>query len=299
VPGILQVLAGNGWIRGVQDTRRPVRIVLIANALSVAASPILVYPLGLGLAGSAVANVTAQAVAGFLFLRAAHAERGRWRPQWTVLRAQLGVGRELLLREAGFQASFLTAAAVAARMGTAQVAAHQIGLELWEFSALLLDSFAIAAQSLVGAALGGGDAGQARRTAWQVARYGLAAGIAFSAVLAAGWFVIPAAFTSSDAVLHQAHLLWPWFVAMMPAAGVVFALDGVLTGAGDVAFMRTLTVVAAVGAFAPINLAALRWDWGIGGVWAGLAAFIGVRFVGMVWRTAGTRWQVVGTGDVA
>ena len=65
-------------------------------------------------------------------------------------------------------------------MGTAQIAAHQIGLELWEFSALLLDSFAIAAQSLVGAALGGGDAGTARRTAWQVARYGLGAGIAMA-----------------------------------------------------------------------------------------------------------------------
>ncbi len=62
VPGILLVLAGNGWMRGVQDTRRPVRIVLIANALSAAASPILVYPLGLGLAGSAVANVGAQAI---------------------------------------------------------------------------------------------------------------------------------------------------------------------------------------------------------------------------------------------
>jgi putative MATE family efflux protein len=155
VPGILLVLAGNGWMRGVQDTRRPVRIVLLANALSAVASPILVYPLGLGLAGSAVANVSAQAVAGLLFVRAARSERRRWRPQWTVLRGQLAVGRELMLREAGFQAAFLTAAAVAARMGTAQVAAHQIGLELWEFTALLLDSFAIAAQSLVGAALGG------------------------------------------------------------------------------------------------------------------------------------------------
>src|ERR1035438_5876789 len=142
VPGILLVLAGNGWMRGVQDTRRPVRIVLIANALSAAASPILVYPLGLGLAGSAVANVTAQVVAGLLFVRAARGERRRWRPQWAVLRGQLSVGRELLLREAGFQAAFLTAAAVAARMGTAQGAAHQIGLELGEFTALLLHSFA-------------------------------------------------------------------------------------------------------------------------------------------------------------
>jgi Na+-driven multidrug efflux pump len=215
------------------------------------------------------------------------------------MRAQLVVGRDLLIRSAAFQVAFLTAAGVAARMGSAQVAAHQIGLQLWNFLALVLDSFAIAAQSLVGAALGGSDVGLARHTAWRVARYGLWAGCVFAALLAAGWMVIPEIFTSSEAVRHQAHLLWPWFVAMMPAAGVVFALDGVLIGAGDVAFMRTLTVVAAVGAFAPINLAALRLDWGIGGVWAGLTAFIVVRLVGMVWRTAGTRWQVVGAGDAA
>ena len=294
VPGIMLVLAGNGWMRGVQETRSPVRIVLIANALSAAASPILVYPVGLGLAGSAIANVGAQAVGGLLFLRAIRRERTRWRPRWVVLRAQLGVGRELFLREAGFQAAFLTAAAVAARMGTAQVAAHQIGLELWVFSALVLDSFAIAAQSLVGAALGSGDAGAASRTAWQVARYGLAAGIAFSVVLAAGWFLIPDAFTSSDAVRHQAHLYWPYFIGLQPAAGVVFALDGVLIGAGDVGFLRTVTLVAALGVFVPITLAALHFHWGIGGVWAGLAGFIGARLIGMLVRTARGRWAVTG-----
>ena len=78
------------------------------------------------------------------------------------------------MRSVAFQVAFLTAAGVAARMGTAQIAAHQIGLQLWEFTALLLDSFAIAAQSLVGAALGGGRCRRgAGRTAWQVARWGL------------------------------------------------------------------------------------------------------------------------------
>jgi Na+-driven multidrug efflux pump len=116
----------------------------------------------------------------------------------------------------------------------------------------------------------------------------------FAAIIAAGWFAIPALFTSSHAVRHQAHLLWPWFAGMQPAAGIVFALDGVLIGAGDVAFMRTITVIAAVGAFAPLNLAALHFGWGIGGVWAGLTAFIVVRLVGMVLRTRGGRWLVLG-----
>ncbi len=70
MPGVLLVLAGNGWMRGVQRTREPVWIVLAANALSAMASPLLVYPAGLGLEGSAIANVAAQAVGAGLFLRA-------------------------------------------------------------------------------------------------------------------------------------------------------------------------------------------------------------------------------------
>jgi Na+-driven multidrug efflux pump len=106
--------------------------------------------------------------------------------------------------------------------------------------------------------------------------------------------VLPPLFTGSAAVIHQAHVLWPWFAGMQPAAGVVFALDGVLIGAGDVAFMRTLTVIAAIGAFVPLDLGALYWHWGIGGVWAGLTAFVVVRLVGMVIRTRGRRWAVAG-----
>lgn len=294
LPGVLVVLAGNGWMRGVQRTREPVRIVLAANAVSAIASPLLVYPGGLGLEGSAIANVAAQTIGCALFLRALHRAAGGLRPDRRIMRAQVRVGRDLFLRSAAFQMAFLSAAAVAARMGTAQIAAHQVGLQLWEFTALLLDSFAIAAQSLVGAALGGSDAASARRLAWQVARWGLWAGLAFAALYAAGWLVIPHAFTSSPAVLHQAHVFWPWFVGMLPAAGVVFALDGVLIGAGDVGFLRSLTIVAAVAFFAPLNVAALHWHWGLGGVWAGLTAFIAVRLVGMLARTLGSKWVVLG-----
>jgi putative MATE family efflux protein len=297
MPGVLLVLAGNGWMRGVQRTRAPVWIVVAANALSAAASPVLVYPIGLGLRGSAIANVAAQAVGAALFLRALHRAAGGLRPDRRIMRAQLVMGRDLVLRSAAFQIAFLTAAGVASRMGTTQIAAHQIGLQLWEFTALLLDSFAIAAQSLVGAALGASDSESARSMAWQVSRWGLYAGVGFGVLYGVGWSLVPRAFTSSPGVLHQAHVLWPWFVGMLPAAGIVFALDGVLIGAGDVGFMRTITIVAAVGAFAPLNLAALHWHWGIGGVWAGLTAFILVRLVGMVIRTRGDRWVVTGVAS--
>jgi MATE family, multidrug efflux pump len=295
MPMVLLVLAGNGWMRGVQLTRAPVVIVVVANALSAAASPLLVYTFHLGLVGSAWANLGAQVVAATLFVRALRRAASSAAPHPAVMRAQLVIGRDLIVRAAAFQVAFLVAAGVAARMGSAQIAAHQIGLQLWLFTALLLDSFAIAAQSLVGAALGASDAVTARRLTAQVARWGLGAGSVFAVVYAAGWWVIPRLFSSSPAVWHQAHVLWPWFVVMLPAAGVVFALDGVIIGAGDVAFLRTVTIVAALGGFVPLTLATAWFGWGIGGVWAGLTAFIVVRLVGLVWRVRGDRWVVLGS----
>src|SRR5512138_2890038 len=48
-PGLLLAAAGNGWMRGVQDTRRPLFFVLGANVLSAILCPLLVYPAGWGL----------------------------------------------------------------------------------------------------------------------------------------------------------------------------------------------------------------------------------------------------------
>jgi len=207
---------------------------------------------------------------------------------------QLIISRDLVLRAAAFQASYLTAAGVAGRMGAAELAAHQIGMALWNFAALLLDSFAIAAQSLVGASLGSSDAEAAKTTAWRVTKYGLLAGIIFGVIAAAGWYVIPLIFSADQAVQHNAHVLWPWLIAMMPVGGILFALDGVLIGAGDNGFLRTVTLISALCGYIPLALCALVFGWGLGGVWAGLAAFILLRFIGMVLRTRSGRWLVLG-----
>ncbi|WIM95394.1 MATE family efflux transporter [Actinoplanes oblitus] len=294
VPGLLLAAAGNGWMRGVQDTRRPLFIVLGANVLSAILCPLLVYPAGLGLTGSAIANVTAQTVGGWLFLLALVRETRRLRPVPSVIVRQVVLGRDLLIRGAAFQACFLSATAVASRFGVAAVGAHQIALQLWFFAALALDAVAIAAQSLVGAALGAGDAGQARDVARRVTVAGGLAAVAFAALVGAGATVIPALFTDDPSVLGQTAIVWPWFVALLPFAGVVYALDGVLIGAGDVAYLRTTTILAALLGFLPMIWLAYALDLGLGGVWAGLGLFTFVRLVATVSRWRSARWAVVG-----
>ena len=89
-------------------------------------------------------------------------------------------------------------------------------------------------------------------------------------------------------------MAWPWLAAMQPAAGVLFALDGILIGAGDVVFMRNISIVAALGGFLPVTLAAYAFDLGLGGVWAGLATFLAIRLVAGGVRFARGRWAVIG-----
>jgi len=297
-PLVLITLAGNGWLRGLQDTARPMRIVLLGNGLSALACPVLVYGLGgapdLGLVGSAVANVSGQLVAAALFLRALLSERVSLAPVPALLRAQLAMGRDLLLRGLGFQACFLSAAAVAARFGAPSVAAHQVVLQLWNFQAMVLDSLAIAAQALVGAALGSGGADRARAVARRVSGYGLVLGCGFGVLFAALAGVLPRLFTNDLAVLAAIPVAWWFFVALQPVAGLVFALDGVLLGAGDASFLRTWTLLGAFCGFLPLIWLSLVFRWGLAGIWTGLAMFMLVRLVSVVLRTRSGAWAVPG-----
>ncbi len=300
VPAILISAAGNGWMRGVQDTARPLRYVVTGFAVSAVLCPLLVYGwLGMPrmeLEGSAVANLIGQWLAALMFCRALLVERVPLRVQPTVLRAQVVMGRDLLLRTLAFQACFVSAGAVAARFGAAAVDAHHVVLQLWSFLALVLDSLAIAAQSLVGAALGAGELAHAKSVAWRVTIFSAVASAVLAAVFAAGASVFPSVFTADRSVLDAIGVPWWFMVAQLPVAGIVFALDGVQLGAGDAKFMSNATLIRALVGFLPLIWLSLIFGWGLVGIWSGLSTFMVLRLIFVGWRAFSGRWLVPGTG---
>ena len=103
------------------------------------------------------------------------------------------------------------------------------------------------------------------------------AGALFAVIMLALSDVIPRAFTSDGDVIDQAHEIWPLFALMQPANGAVFALDGILIGAGDTRFLMWGMLAASLLVFVPVALTSLALELGIVGVWCGLLGLIAVR----------------------
>jgi putative MATE family efflux protein len=241
-----------------------------------------------------VANVVAQAISAALFLRALRREGASLRPRLHGITAQLSTARDLGLRTIALQGVFLSATATASRLGPEQVAAHLIAIQLWFFLALVLDAFAIAAQALIGELLGADEIVAARATARRLCELGAIVGAIFGGIILAGWRIIPRLFTNDEDVVQATGAAWIWFGGMQPIAGVVFAIDGILVGAGDTAFMRNFTLVAVLCGYLPCMLGTIYLDWGLTGLWVGITLFILIRFVLGGTRTLRGAWAIGG-----
>ena len=294
LPAALIALAGQGYLRGVSNLRRPLEIVVAANVVNLVLEVLFVYVFHWGIAGSAAGTAIAQAgmAAAFVVeLLRPHAPSRR--PSRRAMKPLFRIGRQIFVRTVALYASFLFAASLLARMGDAQIGAHQIGYQLFIFIALVLDAVAIAGQVIVGRMLGAGDADGAYAAAVRMIGWSVAVGVVFALVLAPLSHALPQAFTGDPRVLHEAALLWPFLAAMQPLGGAVFALDGILIGAGDTRYLMW-SMLAASAVFIVLASLAYALGWGVVGVWAALDVLLLARLALLAPRFVRRRWAVVG-----
>jgi Na+-driven multidrug efflux pump len=197
------------------------------------------------------------------------------------------------VRTTALLVAFLVAGAVLARVGADSLGAHQIAFQLFVFLALVLDAVAVAGQVMVGRMLGGGDAAGAYAASRRMIAWSVVFGTGFGALLLASGDFIPELFTEDRAVVDRAMEIWWIFAVMMPVNGAVFALDGILIGAGDTRYLAVAMLLSAL-VCVPLTVVALHAGWGIVGVWGAISALLLMRLATCWLRFSGRRWALTG-----
>ncbi|MBO1901406.1 MATE family efflux transporter [Leucobacter weissii] len=302
LPAMLVVFAAAGLLRGLQDTRTPLVVAGIGFTANALLNWWFIYGLGWGIAGSAWGTVIAQwgMVAVYVAVIARHARRhgASARPQRDGLARAGRSGGWLFIRTLGLRAALLATVAAAASHGTAVTAGYQVVFTVFSIAAFALDALAIAAQALIGDALGARNPERARLIVRRSVFWGLVSGAALGVLTAAASPLIGRIFTADEEVLAVLPAALLALGLSLPLGGFVFVLDGVLMGGGDARYLAwtslvnlaaylpvlwAATVLAPSGAPALIALTA-----------AFAIAFMLARAATLGLRIRGGRWMVLG-----
>jgi putative MATE family efflux protein len=297
IPGMLVVLAGTGVLRGMQDTKTPLYVSVCTFTVNGVLGAIFVLGLGWGVAGSAWGTVLAQTGGGMVYavavVRGARRHGAPLRPDLRGLRLSATAGVNLLIRTFSLRIVLIVSTVVAARMGDVQIAAHQIAFNVWSLMAFALDAIAIAGQAITGRQLGAGDATGARAATRRMIQWGVGCGTLFGLLLLAVRPWLPAVFTSDPAVRSQLLAALLVVALLEPVAGVVFVLDGVLIGAGDMAYLAVAGLISTL-VFLPVAWVVHAAGGGLVALWLSIGVWVAARMLTLGLRARTGAWLVTG-----
>jgi putative MATE family efflux protein len=280
-PAVLVVTAGHGAFRGLQDTRTPLLVAVLANLINVVLDPVLIYGFDFGVAGAAAASAIAQYAAAVWMWRKIRARLGPIHAglgRSAHLSSLLTAGGILTMRTLLLVLTLALGTAAAASIGTPALAAHQVVRETWFLTAMLTDGLAIAAQALVAEHLGRGDeasiAAINRRLLW----WGLLVGV----IVAAGWLaggpLLAAGFAPTAEVGGLIEGAARIAGLLAPAAAIVWVLDGIVMGRMAFKGLIASTGAGLIAGAIVFYLTGYH-GWGLPGVWWGMSAMIVARLV--------------------
>ena len=268
-----------GWLLGTGRTGMALFLQLALNGINIVLAIVFVLLLGWGIPGVAAATLTSEVLAacGGLLLVSRLLPRvavPKLFDRHRMLRV-LHVNANIMIRTLCLEAAFVTFTFAAASEGDIVFAANAILMNLLTMSAYGLDGFAMAAEILVGKAVGARDRAGFRAairdsTIWA----GVLAILGTAIFFLAGTFLISLFTTHGDVQVVAARYL-PW-LAISPLLGVwCFQLDGIYIGATRTAEMRNGMILSLAGFLLALWLALPRF--GNDGLWLTLMVFYVLR----------------------
>lgn len=247
---MLVILAATGTLRGVLDMKTPLYVLAGGSIVNVGLNLLLIFGLNMGILGAGIGLSVTQTLMCValvsVVVRKARPLGVSFKPSLTGLGGAFVAGLPLLVRTISLRLALLATVAIATQAGVIALAAHQVVNTVWTMASFALDALAIAAQSLVGVALGSGHRSILRSLVRKMTLWGAGSAAVLGVVMAVLSPWIPLAF-GTDPVMHQAAS-GALLVAglLMPIGGVVFLLDGVLIGASEGRYLAWTGIVTLV-----------------------------------------------------
>ncbi|KAL0371111.1 UNVERIFIED_CONTAM: protein DETOXIFICATION 42 [Sesamum angustifolium] len=300
-PAVLLSLAMQGVFRGLKDTKTPLYATgkypyTLKNVLKTNNKPSSVsnqLPYLDTLVVGDLANIVLDPI--FMFFQARSQRRGHCTcylsqgvnlipPSLKYLQFErfLKNGFLLLTRVIAVTFCVTLAASMAARLGSTQMAAFQVCLQVWLATSLLADGLAVAGQAILASAFARKDYSWATATASRVLQLGIALGLVLAVVLGFGLHFGARIFTKDADVLHLIGVGIPFVAATQPINTLAFVFDGVNFGASDFAYSAYSMVTVAI--ISIITLLALCSSSGFVGIWSALTIYMSLRAFAGFWR---------------
>ncbi len=250
-PAAIGIYGITGWLIAQERTRAVMIVQIWMNGLNIGLDLWFVLGLGRGVGGVALATFLAEWSGlglGLWFCRAAF-----FGPQWRAwaqvfdvdrLRHMAAVNTDILIRSVLLQAMFVSFLFISGGFGDVTLAANQVLMQFLFITAFAMDGFAIAAEALVGQALGARRRSLLRQSAWMTSFWGLISVILLALVFAVLGGAIIDLMAVSEPVRAEARVYLPWMVAAPPLGWAAWMLDGIFIGATRTKDMRNMMAVS-------------------------------------------------------
>ncbi len=284
---IVLYMCFSAFLRGIGDTRTPLKIVIFINVLNVIGDYGLIFgKFGLPRLetdGAAYATVGASAVGAFIFFAVflskkssgMFSTRATWRPVPALMGRLSRVGLPIGLQWLLDMASFIVFSALIGRIGTVELAASTAGLRLMHLSFMPVFGVSIAATTLVGQYIGSEEIPHAARSGYTAIKMSMAyAGAVAILFLAVPDRLVMMINQDPEVVRLGATILRVAAIFLLfDSMGI--ASNGCLRGAGDTRWAMFIGVGYAWFIFVPLAyVAAMTLKGGAVGAWVGATVYI-------------------------
>lgn len=293
-------------LRGIGETKAPMRINIRVNSLNVVGNAMLIYGLlffpTLGVTGAAISTATSHVVASIMMIRYITKKesplkvnfRKKFRYNKTVIQNLIKVGVPASMESLALRIGVLMFVRIVAGLGTVIYASHQIALSILGLSFQPGQAFGIAASSMVGRSLGAKNLNMAEAYAKETRKIGSLISTFMAFILFFFGRQLVGLYTNDPVIIDNASMALKIIAIVQPFQSSQLILAGALRGAGDTLWPLVATFIGVFG-FRVIlaNILVNTLELGLMGAWLAVLADQLIRWFFVYGRFKTNKWKYI------